>query len=85
MCAAGSRRTRRCSRPASLYLLVDVHGGGAGQALLDAAIGTEPAQLWVATDNPRARRFYARNGFVADGTEIVDIGHGDLAELRMVR
>jgi hypothetical protein len=30
--------------------------------LLDAAVGSAPAFLWVAVDNPRAHAFYARNG-----------------------
>ncbi|GAA1729775.1 GNAT family N-acetyltransferase [Isoptericola hypogeus] len=66
-----------------LYVLAAHHGTGAGQALLDAVLppGT-PAQLWVAEDNPRARRFYERNGFVPDGARFVDDG---LAEVRHVR
>ncbi|PYY64447.1 GNAT family N-acetyltransferase [Curtobacterium sp. MCPF17_003] len=50
-----------------LYVLARAHGGGAGQALLDAALGGRPASLWVAADNPRARAFYRRNGFAPDG------------------
>jgi GNAT superfamily N-acetyltransferase len=42
---------------------------GLGQRLLDAVLGDEPATLEVFRDNARARRFYARNGFVPDGTE----------------
>lgn len=69
-----------------LYVLEAHHGTGVGQALLDAAVppGTG-AQLWVAEDNPRARRFYERNGFVADGTRIIAESTAGLAELRMVR
>ncbi|MFJ4038169.1 GNAT family N-acetyltransferase [Microbacterium sp. NPDC090007] len=52
-----------------LYVLAARHGSGAGQGLLDAVLGARPASLWVADDNPRARAFYARNGFVADGAE----------------
>ncbi|WP_321164488.1 GNAT family N-acetyltransferase [Curtobacterium sp. Leaf183] len=51
-----------------LYVLARAHGTGAGQTLLDAALGDRPASLWVAADNPRAHAFYRRNGFVADGT-----------------
>lgn len=51
-----------------LYVLRRHHGSGAGQALLDAVVGSEPCQLWVARENPRAHRFYRRNGFVPDGT-----------------
>lgn len=68
-----------------MYVLREHHGGGAGQALLDAALGAEPAQLWVAAANARAIRFYERNGFRADGTETVDPRLSDLRELRMVR
>jgi ribosomal protein S18 acetylase RimI-like enzyme len=52
-----------------IYVLASSYGSGAGQALLDAALGNVPAFLWVAEDNPRARAFYARNGFAPDGAE----------------
>jgi len=69
-----------------LYVLAEHHGTGVGQALLDAVLppGT-PAQLWVAEDNPRARRFYERNGFRVEGARVVDTTMADLAEIRMVR
>jgi ribosomal protein S18 acetylase RimI-like enzyme len=69
-----------------LYVLAAYHGAGVGQALLDAVVppGTA-AQLWVAEDNPRARRFYERNGFVMEGARVVDTNAADLAEVRMVR
>jgi GNAT superfamily N-acetyltransferase len=51
-----------------IYILASHYGSGAGQDLLDAALGHSPAFLWVAADNPRARAFYARNGFRPDGT-----------------
>jgi GNAT superfamily N-acetyltransferase len=68
-----------------LYVLAAHHGSGVGQALLDAVIppGT-PAQLWTAENNPRARRFYERNGFLPDGARFVD-EQLDLAEVRHVR
>lgn len=69
----------------ALYILSSHYGTGLGQALLDAAIGTEPATLWVAEDNPRARGFYARNGFTPDGARKVDEAADDLAEIRMTR
>ncbi|MFI9488978.1 GNAT family N-acetyltransferase [Promicromonospora sp. NPDC052451] len=69
-----------------LYVLAAHHGTGVGQALLDAVVppGTA-AQLWVAEDNPRARRFYERNGFAMEGARVLDTNAADLAEVRMVR
>jgi len=71
---------------ASIYVLEKTYGAGVGQALLDAALGDQPACLWVAAENPRAQAFYLRNGFEAVGEPvrrrfILD----ELDELRMVR
>lgn len=52
----------------ALYVRQSWWGTGLGQALLDAVLGLEPCTLWVLEDNSRARRFYERNGFVADGS-----------------
>ncbi|MBP2435598.1 GNAT family N-acetyltransferase [Microbacterium amylolyticum] len=68
-----------------LYLLAEHHGSGAGQALLDAVLGAEPAMLWVAKTNPRAIAFYGKNGFVFDGAEQRDADMPLLIEARMVR
>ena len=69
----------------SLYVLAVHHGGGAGQALLEAELPADvPAQLWVAEENARARAFYRRNGFVPDGARFRDESL-DLAEVRLVR
>jgi len=69
----------------SLYVLSVHHGGGVGQALLDAVLPADvPAQLWVAAENPRARRFYERNGFTPDGARHVEEAL-DLAEVRLIR
>ena len=61
----------------AIYVVPDSHGTGAGPALMDAAVATlrerwDEAILWVATENPRARRFYERHGWVADGERIDD-------------
>lgn len=69
----------------ALYVLSFCHGQGVGQALLDEALGGRPAQLWVAKDNARARRFYEKNRFVNDGTEQIDPELDGLVEVRMVR
>ena len=68
-----------------LYVLRRFHGSGAGQALLDAVVGSEPCQLWVARDNRRAQAFYRRNGFVPDGAEKQEDRAGDLWVMRLVR
>jgi GNAT superfamily N-acetyltransferase len=69
----------------ALYLLAAHHGGGLGQALLEAGIGSRPAFLWVAEDNPRAQAFYARNGFRPDGGRTVVPELEDLVGVRLVR
>ncbi len=70
----------------SIYVVADQHGTGVGQRLLDAVIGDAPAFLWVADDNPRARAFYARNGFVPDGaTKVGPVAGTPVLEARLVR
>ena len=61
-----------------IYVLPEAWGTGAGPALMAAALealraaGFREAILWVLSDNPRARRFYEREGWGADGTERED-------------
>jgi ribosomal protein S18 acetylase RimI-like enzyme len=70
----------------AIYVLAAHYGSGAGQALMDAAIGRGAASLWVLEDNPRARAFYARNGFRADGAAQDDDRWGEpVREVRLVR
>lgn len=69
----------------ALYLREKVHGTGAGQSLMDAAVGDAPAQLWIARDNRRADAFYRRNGFRYDGARQTVAEMEDIVELRMVR
>lgn len=68
----------------SLYVAATHRGTGLADRLLGAALGRWPACLWVFAGNPRARAFYARHGFVADGESALDPDTG-LGELRMVR
>jgi ribosomal protein S18 acetylase RimI-like enzyme len=69
-----------------IYVLASHYGTGAGQRLLDAALGDQPAFLWVADDNPRARAFYVRNGFYPDGTtKVGPLAGTDILETRLVR
>jgi ribosomal protein S18 acetylase RimI-like enzyme len=66
----------------ALYVRAEVYGTGVGCALLDAAIGSAPAYLWVLDGNTRAIAFYERQGFRFDGaTKPEDVG----LERRMVR
>ena len=55
---------------AKLYTLPRAYGSGLGQALLDTAIGADPAYLWIMAGNPRAEAFYRRNGFIPDGLAV---------------
>ncbi len=56
-----------------IYVLPEAWGTGAGPALMRAGIETLRSQghrdaiLWVLVDNPRARRFYEREGWRLDG------------------
>ena len=59
-------------------------GTGVAQRLHDEAVADRGAYLWVLRDNPRARGFYARNGFVPDGAMKIDPDFGALV-IRMVR
>ena len=70
-----------------IYLLSQYHGTGIGQKLFDAAVGAdEELYLWVAEDNPRAHRFYTRNGFTLDGATHTEPFLGEtLTEVRFVR
>jgi GNAT superfamily N-acetyltransferase len=57
----------------AIYALPEAWGTGAGPALMRAVIeslredGFRTAALWVLEGNPRARRFYEREGWAADG------------------
>ncbi len=70
-----------------IYLLSAWHSTGLGQQLFDAAVDEdEPLYLWVAEDNPRAHRFYARNGFRLDGASQLEPFLGEeILEVRFVR
>jgi GNAT superfamily N-acetyltransferase len=57
----------------SIYVDPEHWGTGAGRALMAASLnfltasGPRPVRLWALDGNERARRFYERCGFVADG------------------
>ena len=72
-----------------LYLEQHAWGTGAGPALFAECVSTlvdrgyANAVLWVAAGNARARRFYEREGWSADGASRVDVLEG--AEIDEVR
>ena len=57
----------------AIYVLPQAWGSGAGAALMREAVAglreafDGDAVLWVLEDNPRARRFYEREGWRLDG------------------
>jgi GNAT superfamily N-acetyltransferase len=60
-----------------LYVRPEAWGSGVASELHDRAVeairaaGHERARLWVLEENRRARRFYERHGWYADGTSRV--------------
>ncbi|MFD4918118.1 GNAT family N-acetyltransferase [Streptomyces virginiae] len=62
----------------ALYVQPSLIGTGIGRSLLRAVHGIAAAQgfgsvlLWVLADNARARRFYERAGYAADGAVQAD-------------
>lgn len=87
--SAGAGRDDNGPRPWELkgiYVLARHYGSGAGQMLLDAAVGNGGAYLWIAENNPRAFAFYRHNGFVPDGaTAAHELAGTPVRILRMVR
>jgi GNAT superfamily N-acetyltransferase len=86
---SGPARDRDAPRVRELYfiyLLDRFHGTGIGQKLFDAVAADDQLYLWVAEDNPRAHRFYTRNGFTLDGATHTEPFLGEtLTEVRFVR
>ncbi len=68
----------------TLYVDAAQYGSGLADDLLDVAVGAKPARLWVFEANHRARRFYARHGFLATGAAQIDPGTG-VHELELAR
>ncbi|NGO76182.1 GNAT family N-acetyltransferase [Streptomyces sp. YC504] len=76
----------------AIYVHPEQIGTGAGRALMDATLdrcrtaGAPSVCLWVLTHNERARRFYERAGFTADGnTATEDVDGVPVPEVRYVR
>jgi ribosomal protein S18 acetylase RimI-like enzyme len=71
----------------AIYVHPDAWGSGAGKALMDAAREWlaqhfSTAVLWVLEDNPRARRFYEREGWVVHGRRMDVVRGVDVPEVR---
>jgi len=76
----------------AIYVLPQAWGTGLDRSLMTAALselaagGYETAALWVLESNARARRFYARAGWTADGAaKQEDIGGSPVTEVRYRR
>lgn len=75
-----------------INLAPEAWGSGVGAALLAAATeelrhaGYRQAALWVLVGNPRARRFYEREGWAPDGARKRDSVRGfEVEEMRYLR
>jgi ribosomal protein S18 acetylase RimI-like enzyme len=76
----------------AIYVRPDALGTGAGRALTETVLlraaerGAPALRLWVLAANARARRFYERAGFAADGAEqSEDYDGAPLPEVRYAR
>jgi GNAT superfamily N-acetyltransferase len=83
--------TRGGSELRSLYVVPEAWGSGAASALMDAALdairadGSAEALLWVVEANPRARRFYEREGWEPTGeTRDTELGPPELQYRRQL-
>jgi GNAT superfamily N-acetyltransferase len=69
---AACTREQETAELRSLYVVPDAWGSGVASALHETALEwmkrrADEAFLWVAVENARARRFYEREGWGADG------------------
>jgi GNAT superfamily N-acetyltransferase len=71
----------------TIYVRPSAWGTGAGRALMETAVvwlgvRWSEAVLWVAEDNPRARRFYEVGGWRHDGERVETFYGVDVTEVR---
>jgi GNAT superfamily N-acetyltransferase len=78
-----------CGEIGAIYALPEFWGRGVGRRLLAYGLGElrrlglSPVLLWVLVANERARRFYERAGFHADGSVVgFEVGGATLPEMR---
>lgn len=75
----------------ALYVTPAWWSAGVGRALMGSVLsaleddGYRRVVLWVLADNARARRFYERAGFAADGGTNILTGLGGVLEIRYTR
>ncbi|MEU4966578.1 GNAT family N-acetyltransferase [Streptomyces smyrnaeus] len=76
----------------ALYVRPEHIGTGVGRLLLASVLDGAAARgcprmfLWVLAGNARARRFYERAGFAADGrTDTFEVGGAQVPDVRYVR
>jgi GNAT superfamily N-acetyltransferase len=76
----------------AMYLLPSAWGKGVGRRLMGAALAHlaeaqfDQVTLWVLDSNVRARRFYERGGWLADGAQKIDENRGfPIAQVRYKR
>jgi GNAT superfamily N-acetyltransferase len=68
----------------AIYVRASQYGTGLGHRLIEVAIDAAAAYLWVFEANARARAFYERHGFTADGARKPEPSFLE-PEIRMVR
>ena len=74
-----------------IYVLQEFHGKKAGQILFDKALETaiscKSDYIWLGVweKNPKAIRFYKKNGFVESGTHIFKLGDDRQTDIIMKR
>ena len=72
-----------------IYVLSNYHGNGVGQALYHHAMSVaqdrKASYVWLGVweHNPRALRFYEKNGFIAFGTHIFQLGNDQQTDILM--
>jgi len=72
-----------------IYVVQAFYGRQVGQFLLDSAVAIarrkQKAYLWLGVweKNPRARRFYEKNGFAAFGSHIFQMGDDPQTDILM--
>ena len=92
ICASRWEKYKDWGEVVSIYLLPDHIGKGCGRQLFERCtdelrrMGYNRIMLWVLEENVRARRFYERNGFRANGDFLDDnIGGKDMREIMYIR